>query len=90
MWNIENKNFGYSLKNMPIPTKSNYLKCLTEKIKNFVKRLGCKAYHFRNSNLQPVNESTNGHFGLKTLITPPPNEHLNVFENDLYDLIQKV
>ena len=90
MWNIEIKNFGYSLKNIPIPTKCNYLKCLTEKTKNFIKRLGWKAYHFCNSNLQPVNESTKGYFGLKTLITLPPNEHLNAFENDLYDLIQKV
>ena len=30
------------------------------------------------------------YFGFKTLATPPPKEHLNTFENDLYDLIQKV
>ena len=87
---MEIKNFGYSLKNIPIPTKSNYLKCLTEKTENFIRRLRWKAYHFCQSNSQPVNESANGYFGFKTLTTPPPNEHLNAFENDLYDLIQKV
>ena len=42
------------------------------------------------SNWQPVNELVIGYFGFKTLTTPPRNEHLNAFENDLYDLIQKV
>ena len=41
-----------SLKIIPIPTKSNYLKCLTEKTKNFIRRLRWKAYHFCKSNLQ--------------------------------------
>ena len=45
---------------------------------------------FYKSNSQPVNELANGYFGFKTLTTPPPNKHLNAFENDLYDLIQKV
>ena len=34
---MEIKNFGYALKNIRIPTKSNYLKCLTDKIKNYQK-----------------------------------------------------
>ena len=40
--------------------------------------------------MQPANESAHGYFGFKTSTTPRPNEHLNAFENDLYDLIQKV
>ena len=86
---MEIKNFRYSLKIIPIPTKSNYLKCLTEKTENFIRRLRCKDYHFCKDNLQPANELANGYFGFKTT-TPPPNEHLNAFENNLYDLIQKV
>ena len=57
---------------IPIPTKSNYLKCLTEKTENFIRRLRWKAYHFCQSNSQPVNESANGYFEFKTLTTPPP------------------
>ena len=73
---MEIKNFGYSLKNIPIPRKSNYLKCLTEKTENFIRRLRWKVYHFCKSNWQPVNESVNGYFGFQTLTTPPPNEHI--------------
>ena len=87
---MEIQNFGYSLKNISIPTKSNCLKCLTEKTENFIRRLRWKAYHFCKDNSQPVNESANEYFGFKTSTTQPPNEHLNAFENDLYDLIQKV
>ena len=78
------------MKNIPIPTKSNYLKCLTEKTENFIRRLRWKAYHFCKSNSQPANELANGYFGFKTLTTPPPNKLLNAFENYFYDLIRKV
>ena len=78
------KNFNYPLKNMPIPTKSNF----TEKtIKNF-RRLRWKAYHFCKSNLQSVNESIKESFGFKK--TLPPNMYLNPFESALYDLIQQI
>ena len=87
---MEVKNFRYSLKNIPIPTKSNYLKCLTEKTENFIRKSRWKAYYFCKWNSKPVNESANGYFGFKTRTTPPPNKHLNAFENDLYDPIQKV
>ena len=79
---MEIKNFGYLLKNISVPTKCNCLKCLTEKTE--------KAYHFCKENSQPANESANGYFGFKTSTTLPPNERLNAFENDLFDLIQKV
>ena len=29
---MEMKNFGYSLRNMPIPMKRKYLKCMVEKV----------------------------------------------------------
>ena len=53
---MEIKNFGYSLKNIPIPTKSSYLKCLTDKTENLIRRLRWKAYHFCKSSSQPVSE----------------------------------
>ena len=40
------KNFGYSWKNIPIPSKTNYLKCMIEKVESFVKRLRWKAFYF--------------------------------------------
>ena len=29
-------------------------------------------------------------FGFKNLVTPPQNEHLNVFKNDIYDMIRNL
>ena len=63
---------------------------MTEKIENFITRLRWKVCQFCKGNSQAVNESPNGYFGFKISTTTPPNEHLNAFENDLYDLIQKV
>ena len=43
---MELKNFGFSLKDIPIPSKSNYLKCMIEKVESFVKRLRWEAFYF--------------------------------------------
>ena len=40
------KSYGYSLKNIPIPSKSRDLKCMVEKVECFKRRLRWKAYHF--------------------------------------------
>ena len=47
---MEAKNFGYLLKNIPVPSKSKYLKCVVEKVESFVKRLRSKAYYFCKEN----------------------------------------
>ena len=43
---MEAKNLGYSLKNIPIPTKQHYLKSMIDKVKTFITRLRWKAYFF--------------------------------------------
>ena len=42
---MEMKSFGYSLKNIPIPSKRKYLKCMVEKVESFIKRSRWKAHH---------------------------------------------
>ena len=83
------KNFGYSLKNIPIPSKPNYLKCMIEKVESFVKRLRWKAFYFCKEKEKPENKPQNL-FGFKSPTTPPQNGHLNSFENVLYNLIQSI
>ena len=78
------RNFGYSLKNIPIPSKSNYLK-----VESFVKRLRWKAFYFCKEKESTENKPQNL-FGLKSSATPPQNEHFNSFENALYDMIQSI
>ena len=36
------------------------------------------------------NEQLNNNFGFKSFITPPKNEHLKAFENDLYDTVRNI
>ena len=35
---MESKNLGYSLKNIPIPSKASYLKSMMDEVENFIKR----------------------------------------------------
>ena len=58
---------------------------MVEKVESFVRRLRWKAYHFCKENR--TNDQCKN-FGLKTVVTPPQNEDLNAFENDMYDMIR--
>ena len=74
---MEAKNLGYSLKNIPIPTKQHYLKAMIDKVESFITRLRWKAYN-----------STD--FGFQSNVTPPQNEKLTSFENGLYDMVRSI
>ena len=84
---MEQINFDYSLKNIPIPSKQSYLKCMIEEIESLTRRMRWKA-HFFDSNDTENRESPNFNFGFKSDITPSQKEHLNVFENDLCNIVQ--
>ena len=43
---MEMKSFAYSLKNIPIPTKRKYLKCMVEKVETSIRRLNGKRITF--------------------------------------------
>ena len=79
------KNFGYSLKNIPIPSKNTYLKGLTDKVENFIRRIRWKAYFFDNQNEENAYVEN---FGIKSTNVPPRNQWLIAFEDDLYELIR--
>ena len=53
------KNFGYLLKNIPIPTKSRYLKGMVERVESFIRRLRWKAYFFCKDAKRYDNASVN-------------------------------
>ena len=86
---MEKKNFGYSLKNILIPTRPNYLKSIVEKVKSLSRRLRWKTYFFCNDAKRYGNPSVNS-FGFKSLATPPQNEHMKAFEDDIYEMIRKM
>ena len=46
--NLEQINLGYSLKNIPIPSSKQYMKCLIEKVDSFIRRIRWKTvYHIK-------------------------------------------
>ena len=80
------RNFGYSLQNIPTPSKSWYVKSMMEKVESFLKRVRWKAHFFDN----PREDTETENYGFKSNTTPPQNEHLNPFENDLYQMVRDI
>ncbi len=76
------------MKNIPIPSTKEYLKCMVEKIENFIRRIRWKAYFFDKE--QSDNEDTGTNYGFKSTKVPPQNQSLNAFENDLYAMVRSI
>ena len=85
---MEPKNFGYSLKNIPLPNPKTYTKLMIDKTHNFLKRLRWKAFYFDNpADSDRENSKT---FGFKSEKSPPQNKDLQEFENDMYSMIKNI
>ena len=86
---MEKVNFKHSMKNITIPSKNAYLKNLISKLGSFIKRIRWKAYFFEKPN-EIDDATTVNNFEFKSVLTLPKNEHLNAFEEDLYDLVRNI
>ena len=84
--NMERVNFGYSLKNIPIPANQEYLLELVSSVGIFAANLRWRCFHFLN----PSNKDSKETFGFKTTKPAPGVASLKEFENDLYDLVKNV
>ena len=82
------RNFGYSMKNIPLPNNTAYLKVLTTKIEALIRRMRWKVYHFENPGSSENNE--NQRYGFKTPYAPPKHQLLDKFEQDLCTMIKNV
>ena len=74
---MDQRNFSYSIKNMPAPSNKLYLKILIDKIELLIKEIRWKALFFENES-----EST-FKYGFKTRKCPPQHKDLMEFEDDL-------
>ena len=83
---MENRNLGYSAKNIPIVNKDLYLKELVNKTEQFIRRVRWKVFHFLSKSDNVERET----FGFRTTSVPPKNQLLYEFENDLYDMIKNI
>ena len=83
------KSLDFSVKNIPIPSKSAYKKRLMEKVESLVRRMRQKAKMYSEEKMtqdRPVSKN----YGFRSDYAPPKNEHLNAFENDLYDMVRNI
>ena len=84
---MEKFNISYSTKNIPLPSRSEYLQRLIEKTEQFLRRIRWKAYFFLNPDTTSSSKAT---YGFKSTKNPPPIEELKDFENDMLKMIQSV
>ena len=83
---MEQKNFHYSMKNIPLASKAQYTKKLIEKVSNVITRMRWAAIHY----LKPTKKRQKETYGFKTLTPPDAVELMEQFENDLCDLITDI
>lgn len=84
--NMEKINLNYSTKNIPLPSRGEYLKRFIEKTEHFLRRMRWKAYHFLNQTESTEKET----FGFKSRNSPPQVNDLLPFEHAMTDLIQNI
>ena len=58
--------FGYSLKNIPIPSKGSYLKCLVEKVESLLVRMRWKMKFLDEDKRGNDKGKENNYFGFKS------------------------
>lgn len=76
----------YSLKTIPAPPKKQYMISMIEKSESLGKRMLWTLYHAKNPNNRDRKET----YGFKTANSPPKDEELRPFLNDLAGMINKI
>ena len=80
---MEKINLGYSLKNIPVPSKESYMKNMLNMIESFLRRVRWKAYWFNQRDVNPTAKET---YGFNSENVPPTDDQLSGFENDIYEM----
>ena len=80
-------NFEYSTKNIPIPSRNEFIKKLIEKTEQLCRRMRWKAYFFLNPGTQATQKNT---YGFNSRKTPPQVTEMMNFENRLLRMIENV
>ena len=77
-------NFDYSMKNIPIPSRKQYIRSLIIKIEDFIQRLRWKKIFFLKKENNNNKKET---FGFRTMKNAPQCDELLGFEQDLNHLV---
>ena len=80
----------HSFKDIPIPSKKEYLIKLLEKTENLIGRMRWKAFFYLQPKDPTKKINTKNNYGFKTQKSPPFNKLLQNFEYDLLGMIKKI
>ena len=86
---ITKADFPYSLKNVPIPSKTAYLKSVIAASETFIQNLRWKVFHLLKSKTSEKKRNVNT-FGFKTPNSAPYMPQLESFEADLNHLVSNL
>ena len=84
---MDHHNFGYSMKNVPLPSEKEYKLELLNSIHSFDNRMKWRAHHFLNPN---VAKSTKETYGLNTSNSPPPIKELKALQDGLCEIARNI
>lgn len=84
---MERRDFKYSMKNIPLPSNSEYITRLIEKTEEFIKRLRWRSYFHLHPEARPQHKET---YGFRTRKLPPTITQLKPFEDDLLKMIENI
>ena len=76
----------YSTKNIPYPSLDSYLKLLTSKTIDFIKRLRWKAFFYSKGTTDQSKRTE--YYGFKSQKSPPTDQNLRRFEEGLFEIIR--
>ena len=84
---LEQVNFGYSSKNIPIASPGEYLQRLIDRTRTFLKSARWRAFFHLNPHAKPQEKVT---YGFKSPNNPDPVPELRDFEDKVMDLIENI
>ena len=84
---MEQVNLGYSTKNIPLPSKKDYLQRLISSTEKFIRSIRWRTYFYLNPAKKTSKKET---YGFTTTRTPPKCRELNEFEDGLLNLVQNI
>ncbi len=84
---FEKTNLGYSTKNIPIPSRKDYLKYLITKAETFMRNIRWRTFFYLNPEITTEQKET---YGFKSTKSPPSIPELKEFENGMLHLVQNI
>ena len=83
---MEKIEFGYSMKNIGLPSQKEYLTQLTLSCEKFVRNLRWRANFFLNPSTKPEKET----YDFRSIKAAPKIKELEKLEDSLYDLVRNI